>query len=120
MTPTMRPPSAIQRGSVQFLALGPGDPSTPGHASTPGVERLTRDEMETVPRIPSLPISYGEAEKILRHLGGSVVPDGWQGGLPFAYHVGPEGAVVYDVFAPIRQEYLTPGSGFGAAKDEGA
>ena len=26
----MRPPSAIQRGSVQYLSLQPGDPSTPG------------------------------------------------------------------------------------------
>ncbi|MGE0456299.1 MAG: M28 family metallopeptidase, partial [Vicinamibacteria bacterium] len=90
----MRPPSAIQRGSVQFLSLGPGDPSTPGWPSTANAKRVTRDKMETVPRIPSLPISYGEAEKILRHLGGPNVPSGWQGGLPFAYHVGPGVAAV--------------------------
>jgi len=90
----MRPPSAIQRGSVQFLSLGPGDPSTPGWPSSANAKRLTRDKMETVPRIPSLPVSYGEAEKILRRLGGPNVPGGWQGGLPFAYHVGPGVAAV--------------------------
>ncbi len=90
----MRPPSAIQRGSVQYLSWQPGDPSTPGYPSIEGAERLTRDEMKGVPQIPSLPISYGEAEKILRHLGGPRVPKGWQGGLPFSYHVGPGGAAV--------------------------
>ena len=90
----MRPPSSIQRGSVQFLSIQPGDPSTPGYPSRPDAERLTRAEMKTVPSIPSLPIGYGEAEKILRRLGGKPVPEGWQGGLPFAYHLGPGGAAV--------------------------
>jgi len=40
----MRPASAIQRGSVQFLSLGPGDPSTQGYASKPGVKRVSRDK----------------------------------------------------------------------------
>jgi N-acetylated-alpha-linked acidic dipeptidase len=85
----MRPPSAIQRGSVQFLSLGPGDPQTPGYASTPSAKRIPREKLDGIPKIPSLPLSYGEAEKILRALAGQNVPDGWQGGLPFAYHVGP-------------------------------
>ncbi len=90
----MRHPSAIQRGSVQFLSVQPGDPSTPGYPSRDGATRLSRSQMKTVPQIPSLPISYREAEKILRELGGERVPDEWQGGLPFSYHVGPGGAAV--------------------------
>jgi N-acetylated-alpha-linked acidic dipeptidase len=90
----MRPESAIQRGSVLFLSHVPGDPSTPGWASTQGAKRLTRPEMQNVPKIPSLPISYGEAAKILRRLGGPRVPDEWQGGLPFSYHIGPGAARV--------------------------
>jgi N-acetylated-alpha-linked acidic dipeptidase len=91
----MRPASAIQRGSVQFLSLQPGDPSTPGGVpSTANAPRITRDKMTNVPKIPSLPISYREAEKLLRNLGGLRVPDDWQGGLPFAYHVGPGGTAV--------------------------
>jgi len=111
----MRPESAIQRGSVLFLSHMPGDPSTPGWPSTSGAKRVAREQMENVPKIPSLPIAYAEAAKILRHLGGPVVPSEWQGGLPFAYHVGPGGARVsmdvqmdeglkpiYNVIATIR------------------
>jgi N-acetylated-alpha-linked acidic dipeptidase len=111
----MRPPSAIQRGSVLFLSHMPGDPSTPGMPSIAGAKRITREQMTNVPKIPSLPISYVEAEKILRRLGGPRVPDDWQGGLPFSYHVGPGGAKVamsvemdeglkpiYNVIATIR------------------
>ena len=115
----MRPASAIQRGSVQFLSIQPGDPSTPdGVPSTAGAKRITRDQMMNVPKIPSLPISYREAEKLLRAMTGKRVPDDWQGGLPFAYHVGPGGAAIemhvemdeglmpiYDVIARI------PGTG---------
>ncbi len=35
-----RPGSAIQRGSVQFLSLGPGDPSTPFGPSVKGAKRI--------------------------------------------------------------------------------
>ena len=38
-----RPGSAIQRGSVQFLSLGPGDPSTPRGPSVKGAKRLPID-----------------------------------------------------------------------------
>ena len=91
----MRPASAIQRGSVQYLSIQPGDPSTPGGVpSTDGAKRITRDQMTNVPKIPSLPIAYREAEKLMRNLTGPRVPNEWQGGLPFAYHVGPGGAAV--------------------------
>jgi N-acetylated-alpha-linked acidic dipeptidase len=90
----MRPESAIQRGSVLFLSHVPGDPSTPGWPSIAGAKRLSREQMTNVPKIPSLPIAYAEAAKILRRLGGPVVPGEWQGGLPFAYHVGPGAARV--------------------------
>lgn len=89
-----RPEGAIQRGSVQFLSLGPGDPSTPGWASTDDAKRVPYEELESMARIPSLPISYGAARPILKALAGPAVPDGWQGGLPFAYHVGPGPAEV--------------------------
>ncbi|HEU5181012.1 MAG TPA: M28 family metallopeptidase [Candidatus Polarisedimenticolia bacterium] len=111
----MRPPGSLQRGSVQFLSYGPGDPQTPGYASTPSAKRVAQDKLPGIPKIPSLPISYGEAEKILRALAGPRVPDPWQGGLPFAYHVGPGPAKlemkvdmdyavrpIWDVFGKIK------------------
>jgi N-acetylated-alpha-linked acidic dipeptidase len=107
-----RPPSAIQRGSVQFLSHGPGDPSTPFGPSTAGAKRIPIDpylglsraedwqkEMglkleDYYARIPSLPLSYNTAHEILKVLAGPIVPTGWQGGLPLAYHVGPGPAEV--------------------------
>lgn len=107
-----RPESAVQRGSVQFLSLGPGDPSTPNGPSIPGAPRLPFDgrfgfplqfddqvkEWEAKTKlkrddyfatIPSIPIGYGAANEILTRLAGPSVPNGWQGGLPLSYHVGP-------------------------------
>ena len=81
----MRPSQGVQRGSI----LNPdGDPSTPGYASVPGVKRLPVDSLP-VSHIPVLPMSYGNAARLLEGLRGSNVPASWQGGLPFHYHAGP-------------------------------
>ena len=37
--------------------------------------------------IPVLPISYGEAQKIMQQMQGDPVPAAWQGGLPFTYRI---------------------------------
>lgn len=83
-----RPASSAQRGSVQYLFQYPGDPLTPGRPSIPGEPRLKMEEATDLTRIPVQPISYGEARKILEKLRGPLRPRGFQGGLPFAYHVG--------------------------------
>lgn len=81
----MRPSQGIQRGSV----MNPdGDPSTPGYPSTTNAKRIPLSQMD-VPHIPVLPISYGNATELLRGLMGKSIPQPWQGGLPFRYHVGP-------------------------------
>ncbi|KAI3324863.1 Zn-dependent exopeptidase [Xylariaceae sp. AK1471] len=63
-----RNPSSVQRGSVQYLSLGPGDPTTPGYPSKPGVPRKPVEGV--IASIPSLPISYAEALPILKALNG--------------------------------------------------
>lgn len=83
-----RPESSAQRGSVQFLFVHPGDPLTPGTPAIPGTPRLKKEEATNMPRIPVQPISYGDARKLLQPLRGPVRPEGFQGGLPFTYHVG--------------------------------
>ena len=83
-----RPAGAAQRGSVQFLSTAPGDPLTPGKPAIPGVPRLKMEEVTTIPRIPVQPISYGDAKRLLEPLRGPLRPKGFQGGLPFPYHVG--------------------------------
>ncbi len=81
-----RPATGVQRGSV---FNGAGDPTTPGWPSTPGARRLTPAESDA-PKIPVIPMSYGNASELLKGLKGAKLPaQGWQGGLPFRYHVGP-------------------------------
>ena len=79
-----RHPSSVQRGSVQFLSTLPGDPSTPGYASKPGVNRS--DTTDYIPSIPSLPISYRDAIPFLKslnggHFCGSNFTHNWAGSL---------------------------------------
>lgn len=91
----MRPWSAVQRGSIQDLTVYPGDPLTPGYASTKDAKRIPLSQVTDLPHIPCMPISYGNAQKLLSNLAGPVVPHEWQGGLPFAYHIGPGGTEVH-------------------------
>ena len=89
-----RPDSGVQRGSVQYLFKYPGDPETPGVASTPDLPDSARISAEgNQPHIISIPISYADAAPILQALKGPGVPQGWQGALPFRYHVGGQGTV---------------------------
>jgi N-acetylated-alpha-linked acidic dipeptidase len=81
----MRNKDGVQRGSV---FNGAGDPATPGYPSIRGAPRIPESQM-AIPHIPVVPISYGNASELLDGLGGKDVPQSWQGGLPFRYHVGP-------------------------------
>ena len=83
-----RPASSAQRGSVEYIFEYPGDPLTPGTPSVKGVPRIKQSEATNVPRIPVQPVSYGDASRLLEPLRGPVRPRGFQGGLPFTYHVG--------------------------------
>ncbi len=95
-----RPETGVQRGSVQYLFKYPGDPETPGVASTvdlPDSSRVTNFEGPEgdQPHIISIPLSYHDAAPILEALKGPGVPQGWQGALPFRYHLGPGGVKVH-------------------------
>jgi len=98
-----RPETGVERGSVQFIFKYPGDPETPGVASTldlPDSARVSPYGNE--PHIISIPISYHDAAPILQALKGPSVPTDWQGALPFHYHLGPGGVKVHLV---SRQDY---------------
>ena len=90
-----RPETGVQRGSVQYLFRYPGDPETPGVASTPELPDSARVTPQTQPHIVSIPLSYHDASPILQALQGPSVPQNWQGGLPFHYHMGPGGVTVH-------------------------
>jgi N-acetylated-alpha-linked acidic dipeptidase len=70
----------------------PGDPTTPGFASVvtlPESKRVPPEKAVDMPKIPTTPLSYGDAQPILQNLAGPETPRDWQGALPFTYHVGP-------------------------------
>ncbi|KDQ64377.1 hypothetical protein JAAARDRAFT_27999 [Jaapia argillacea MUCL 33604] len=63
-----RNPTSVQRGSVQYISVYSGDPSTPGY---PAYENATRGEGANIPKTPSLPISWANAQRLLEEIGGS-------------------------------------------------
>jgi N-acetylated-alpha-linked acidic dipeptidase len=110
----MRNQNGVQRGSVMDMVVYPGDPLTPGVAAVPGAKRLPIDQAPTITKIPTLPISYGDAQPLLAAMTGPVAPDAWRGGLPITYRLGPGAArvhlkvdanwdtkTIYDVIAKI-------------------
>ena len=90
-----RPPDGAQRGSVMDMPVYPGDPLTPGVGATPDAKRLPLDQVQTITKVPVLPISYADAEPLLKALDGKVAPAAWRGSLPITYHVGPGPAKVH-------------------------
>ncbi|MGC1783867.1 MAG: transferrin receptor-like dimerization domain-containing protein [Acidobacteriaceae bacterium] len=95
-----RPETGVQRGSIQYLFKYPGDPTTPGFASTPNLpesKRIPLNQATNQPTIPTTPLSYHDAAPILKALGGPESPRSWQGALPFTYHIGPGPVTVHMV-----------------------
>ncbi|KAG6977252.1 hypothetical protein JG688_00000521 [Phytophthora aleatoria] len=94
-----RPEGSFQRGSVTYLSLAVGDPTTPGWASTEGSFHIQYEKVDTIPHIPALPLSYGQAQYILQSLGGREAPASWQGGLslPNGYRIGDDEATVVNL-----------------------
>jgi N-acetylated-alpha-linked acidic dipeptidase len=87
-----RPENSVERGSVQYLFKYPGDPETPGVASTldlPDSARVSPQGAQ--PHIVSIPISYHDVAPILEALRGPSAPQEWQGALGFRYHIGQLG-----------------------------
>jgi len=67
---------------------------TPGYGATEDAKRIDREAAPTITKIPVLPISYADAEPLLKALEGPVAPDSWKGALPLTYHIGPGPAKV--------------------------
>jgi N-acetylated-alpha-linked acidic dipeptidase len=91
----MRPAEGVQRGSVMDMPVYPGDPQTPGIGSVEGAKLVPLDQVETITKIPVLPISYADAQPLLATLVGQPVPESWRGGLPITYKTGPSIAKVH-------------------------
>ncbi|KAJ5594840.1 uncharacterized protein N7459_001048 [Penicillium hispanicum] len=79
------PADGVQRGGVSLMSQVVGDVLSPGFASTPGEKhRLSPKDSPGLVQIPSLPIAWSDAQRLLQALEGhgSKVPEGWVGGVP--------------------------------------
>ncbi|KAK4864432.1 hypothetical protein LT330_009695 [Penicillium expansum] len=79
------PSDGVQRGGVSMMSQVVGDVLSPGWASTPGEKhRLSPEESTGLPKIPSLPLAWRDAQILLQGLKGhgSKVPKEWVGGVP--------------------------------------
>ncbi|KAF1921165.1 hypothetical protein BDU57DRAFT_562801 [Ampelomyces quisqualis] len=79
-----RPGDSVHRGSVAQTNMIMGDVTTPGKPSFEKVERMSKDTNPALPKIPSLPLSWKDAQKLLQSLKGSgeKLPAEWVGGVP--------------------------------------
>jgi len=89
------PLSHIQRGGIPFDFIYPGDPLTPGWASTPGSKRISPEEAQTIPKLISVPISAEDALPLFEGMGGEEAPEEWKGALPVTYCLGGETPLVH-------------------------
>ncbi len=113
-----RPATGVQRGSIEYMFEYPGDITTPGVASVPSLpmsQRTPPEKAAAMPKIPTTPLSYADAQPILANLGGPESPRDWQGALPFTYHVGPGPSRVH-VVLKMDYQYRTIWNVIGVAK----
>ncbi|KAF2731349.1 Zn-dependent exopeptidase [Polyplosphaeria fusca] len=79
-----RPDDSVQLGSVALTSWIAGDVLTPGVASTKDAKRMSKDMNPGLVSIPSLPLSWKNAQNLLRSLKGhgEPCPEEWKGGVP--------------------------------------
>jgi len=82
------PESHLQRGSITYDFIVPGDPLTPGWASTAGARRIRPEDARSVPKIMAAVMSWHDAKPLLEQMDGPEAPKDWQGGLPLTYRLG--------------------------------
>ncbi|XP_075693272.1 aminopeptidase NAALADL1 [Rhinoderma darwinii] len=80
------PPSGVERGSyVEDF----GDLLTPYYPAKTFTYRKDEKDINGLPPIPTQPIGFGDAEKLICQLNGTEADDAWQGGLSCKYNIGP-------------------------------
>lgn len=105
----------LQRGNAKYSWFWHGDPLTPGVGATADAARIPEATAPTLPKIPVVVVSWGEAQHLMAALGGPSAPERFHGGLKMPYRVGPGPAAVrvsvdmdqglrpiYDIVASIK------------------
>ncbi|KAL6718920.1 hypothetical protein ACLMJK_003155 [Lecanora helva] len=79
------PSDGVQRGAVSLMSWVVGDVLSPGFASLPGEQhRDSKEDSKGLNQIPSLPLAWRDAQKLLQALKGHgmKLDDKWVGGVP--------------------------------------
>lgn len=78
------PADGVQRGSVGLMNWVVGDVLTPGWESKEGQPRMTKEQTSGLVKIPSIPVSWRDAQVLLQHIQGfgEPCPSDWHGGVP--------------------------------------
>lgn len=92
-----RPETSFQRGSISYLSMAAGDPTTPGWASIKDADRLDIEDVKSITTLPVLPLSYGQATYLLKAIGGTKAPAAWQGALSLTYNIGDDDATILNL-----------------------
>lgn len=106
-----RNPTTVQRGSVQFLSTYPGDPTTPGYPSKRDSPRTGIKDV--TPLIPSLPLSWVEAQPLIQALDGhgpsgkAVNRSNWIGAFNATYSTGPAPGVTLSMSNKMQDNITT-------------
>uniref|UniRef100_A0AAY4ATE7 Aminopeptidase NAALADL1 n=1 Tax=Denticeps clupeoides TaxID=299321 RepID=A0AAY4ATE7_9TELE len=89
------PPSGVERGSYnsQF-----GDLLTPYLAAKQDTYRIPKETITGLPPIPTQPIGFEDAFKLICELGGEPSPESWHGGFNCTYNVGGPGFRASSIF----------------------
>jgi N-acetylated-alpha-linked acidic dipeptidase len=115
------PASYIQRGSITYDFFQPGDPLTPGWPSLPGAKRILPTQAVSLPKIIGIPLSWRDAEPLLKNMDGPAAPKSWQGGLPITYRLGGSRVRVHlkvEMNDRIQPYYVVEGRITGSARPD--
>ncbi|KAG9475564.1 hypothetical protein GDO78_003782 [Eleutherodactylus coqui] len=80
------PPSGVERGSYTESF---GDLLTPYYPAKNFTYRIDENNIQGRPPIPTQPIGFGDAEKLICQLDGLAANSSWQGALNCTYNIGP-------------------------------
>ncbi len=105
----------VQRGNAKYSWFWHGDPLTPGVGAANDAVRIDTATAPTLPKIPVVVLSWGEAQHLMAALAGPAAPERFRGGLKMPYRVGPgpsavtltvdmdqKLAPIYDVVASVK------------------
>jgi N-acetylated-alpha-linked acidic dipeptidase len=79
-----RTSDSVERGSVALTSYIVGDVLTPGEGSLSGAKRISKEDNPGLVKIPSLPLAWRDAQRLLQVLKGhgQQVTEEWKGGVP--------------------------------------